>query len=319
MALGTNHVILSEVPNFVPEIWSDEVVAAYKQNLVTANLVRVLNHRGKKGDTIRIPTPTRGAASDKSAETEVTLIQHGTDAGVVVLIDEHQEYSRLIEDIVDVQALESLRRFYTDDGGYAIAKAVDTELILEFLNKTGVTIVYTAATNNIESTSTLNSVFLEGDGTSWDETGSTDISDAGIRTFVKNLDDNDVPMASRYMVVPTIVKQDLLGLSRFTEQAFVGEVGAGNSIRNGLVGDVYGIEVYVTTQLPTVEDSGGTADNIMGLVFQRDALVLVEQMGVRAQTQYKQEWLADLFTTDMIWGQKLLRQTSVFPFVVPTT
>jgi hypothetical protein len=39
--------------NFVPALWSDEVVAVYKSNLVYANLIRKLNHRGKKGDTIR--------------------------------------------------------------------------------------------------------------------------------------------------------------------------------------------------------------------------------------------------------------------------
>ena len=62
MALGTDHVILSEVANFVPQLWSDEVVASYKSNLVFAPLVRRLNHRGKKGSSIKIPTPTRGEA-----------------------------------------------------------------------------------------------------------------------------------------------------------------------------------------------------------------------------------------------------------------
>ena len=81
MALGTNHVINTEVPNFIPELWSDEVIAAYKSNLVLANLVRKLSHKGKKGDTIKIPTPTRGDVTAKAAETQVTLIQHGTDAG----------------------------------------------------------------------------------------------------------------------------------------------------------------------------------------------------------------------------------------------
>jgi hypothetical protein len=125
MALGTAHVILSEVPNFVPQLWSDEVLASYKSNLVMANLVRKLNHRGKKGSSIKIPTPSRGAVSSKTAETQVTLIQHGTDTGLTINIAKHKEYSRLIEDIVDVQALASLRRFYTDDAGYAIARRVD--------------------------------------------------------------------------------------------------------------------------------------------------------------------------------------------------
>ena len=318
MALGTNHVILSEVPNFVPEIWSDEVIAAYKKNLVAANLVRKLNHRGKKGDTIHIPTPTRGSASDKTAETQVTLQQHGTDAGVDVAIDKHKEYSRLMEDIVGVQALESLRRFYTDDAGYAIARQVDTDILVELLNKSGASLTYDAANNELTTASTFPTIY-EGDGTTWDEGAATDITDDGIRGFVKLLDDVDAPMMGRSMIIPTIVKKDLLGLNRFTEQAFVGEVGSGNSIRNGLVGNTYGVDIYVTTNLPLVEDSGGTADNALAYMIQSDALVYVEQLGVRSETQKKLEYLGDLFVTDTIYGVKLVRDDSVVPFVVPTT
>ena len=50
---------------FIPELWSDEVVAAYKSNLVLANLITKMNHNGKKGDTVHIPKPTRGDASAK--------------------------------------------------------------------------------------------------------------------------------------------------------------------------------------------------------------------------------------------------------------
>jgi N4-gp56 family major capsid protein len=315
MALGTDHVILSEVPNFVPELWSDEVLAAYKKNLVLANLVRKLNHAGKKGDTIKIPTPARAAASTKQAETQVTLIQHGTDTGTSISIDKHKEYSRLIEDIVALQALESLRSFYVDDAGYALSKEVDTRLIFEAASA-GFTVVEDAG--KIDSTSTVTTVY-EGDGTAWDQTASTDISDAGIRTFIKLLDDEDAPHEGRVLVVPTIVKYDLLGTQRFTEQAFTGEAAGANTIRNGLIGDVYNMPVYVTTNLPLVEDSAANADNVLGLCFQRDALVLAEQQTVRTQTQYKQEYLADLFTADTIFGVKALRTGSIINFVVPTT
>jgi hypothetical protein len=173
MALGTNHVIATEVPNFIPELWSDEVIAAYKSNLVLGGLVRKLNHRGKKGDTIKVPTPTRGAASDKTAQTQVTLQQHGTDAGLSILIDKHKEYSRLIEDLVSVQALESLRSFYTDDAGYAIAKQVDQDLWREMFNTGSASLVYTG--NVLETASTFDTI-LEGDGTTWNQQASTDIS-----------------------------------------------------------------------------------------------------------------------------------------------
>lgn len=317
MSLGSDHIVASEIGNFIPELWSDEIIAAYKANLVMRNLVRMLNHKGKKGDTIRVPTPTRGSASSKAAETQVTLIAHGADTGLTITIDKHYEYSRLIEDFADVQALESLRRFYTDDAGYALGRQVDIDLILAVFGATGV--VYTASTGVIESTSTGMPTIYEGDGTTWDQAGSTDITDAGIRAYIKLLDDNNVPFAGRVLVVPTIVKQDLLGLARFTEQAFTGEANGANSIRNGLVGNVYAMPVYVSTQLPTVDDSTGNADNKLGLAFQTDAAVLVEQLGLRVQKQYKQEYLADLMTADTIYGTKQLRSANVVPFVVPST
>ena len=70
--------------NFVPALWSDEVVAQYKSNLVLANLIRKLNHRGKKGDTIHIPTPARGVAVNKVAQSVVTLQPFVDASGVAV-------------------------------------------------------------------------------------------------------------------------------------------------------------------------------------------------------------------------------------------
>jgi N4-gp56 family major capsid protein len=325
MALGTAHVITTEVGNFIPELWSNEVIAGYKSNIVLARLVRKLSHKGKKGDTIRIPTPSRAAASSKAAETQVTLIQHGTDAGLTVSIDKHKEYSRLIEDIVDVQALGSLRAFYTDDAGYALAKRVDKDLILEAManGNGGAATLVENADGSIDSTSSSDTNMKTGDGsTTWDPSGTgnaVDLTDLGIRRLVRIHDDLDVPMAGRYLVVPPVVKQDMMGFARYTEQAFTGESGAGNTIRNGRVGDVYGVEVFMTTQLPLVEDDGGTADQRALLFFQKDALLLIEQLGVRTQTQYKQEYLGDLFTADIIYGVKTIRSTSVIPLVVPAT
>jgi len=123
-----NNVTVTSAANFIPEIWSDEIVAAYKRNLVAANVVKKMNFKGKKGDTVHIPSPTRGSASAKGATNAVTLIVNN-ESEVQISINKHYEYSRLIEDIVEAQALSSLRSFYTEDAGYALAKQVDTDLI----------------------------------------------------------------------------------------------------------------------------------------------------------------------------------------------
>ena len=37
--IGTNHQTTTTGAQFIPELWSDETIAAYKSNLVVANLV----------------------------------------------------------------------------------------------------------------------------------------------------------------------------------------------------------------------------------------------------------------------------------------
>jgi len=43
MPLGTGNVTTTTAAKFIPEIWSDEIVAAYKKSLVLANLVNKMN------------------------------------------------------------------------------------------------------------------------------------------------------------------------------------------------------------------------------------------------------------------------------------
>jgi hypothetical protein len=319
MALGSNHMTTTTQANFIPEIWSDEVIAAYKSNLVLANLVTRMNHSNKAGDTIHIPTPTRGSASAKSAtaQAQVTLIT-ATDGKVDVTIDKHYEYSRLIEDILDKQAIPSYRQFYTDDAGYALAKQIDQDLWLRAYTLAGGTIntVFNGTTVDFGTAGTV----IGGDGSTAFNAGTdnaTALTDAGIRTVIQDLDDDDVPMADRFFVVPPVEKKNLTGIARYTEQAFVGEVGGSNTVRNGLIGDIYGVPVYVSTNCPT--DTEGSQDARLCLMAHKSALVLVEQMAVRTQTQYKQEYLADLFTADTLYGTGELRNDAGVKVAVPAS
>jgi N4-gp56 family major capsid protein len=301
MALGTNHVTNTTGATFIPELWSDEIIAAYKQNLVMANLVSKMSFKGKKGDTLHIPKPTRGSASVKAASTQVTL-QAATESEVQVLVNKHYEYSRLIEDITEAQALASLRKFYTGDAGYALAKQVDTDLLALGRNVQGGngTIAYNAAV-------------IGGDGsTAYVGSNESAITDAGLRKIIQTLDDADVPMDGRVLVIPPVARNVMMGLARFTEQAFVGETGNGNTIRNGEIGNVYGVKVYVSTNCETA-----TGDARIGMMFHKDAFVLAEQMGVRSQTQYKQEYLGTLFTSDMLYGVAELRDNAAVAIAMP--
>jgi hypothetical protein len=286
----------TDVADFIPEVWALETVAAYKKNLVMANLVSLIPHVGKKGDLIHIPAPTRGAASAKTENTVVSLLTYTDTTEKSVTINQHFHYARLLEDRAEVQALPSIRRFFTDDAGYALAKQTDTSLI-------GLAATWGGGT-------AYSDAVIGSDGsTAWVQTGSGNgaaIADAGIRQIVQTFDDEDVPGRDRFLVIPPVEKRRLLGNSRYTEQAFVGDVGMGNSIRNGLVGDIYGFEIYVTSNLATVDSSDCTSYR-PALAFQRDALVLAEQVTPRVQEQYKLEALGTLMVADCLYGVSTIR------------
>jgi len=312
MALGSNHQTTTTAANFIPELWSDEVIAGYKKNLVLGNVVTKINHNGKKGDTIHIPAPVRGSANLKSANSQVTL-QGDTHSTVNLSIDKHYEYSVVIEDITEVQALSSLRRFYTDDAGYALATQVDTDLFVQSESLQGGT----------KGANTWAAAVIGGDGvTAYSQTANTnagngsDITDAGIRKMILTLDNADVPMDNRCMVIPPIAANDMLGINRFTEQQYIGD---GSAIKTGKIGSIYGMDVYVSSNCPTETAADTSTTYRVGLMLHKEALALVEQMGVRSQTQYKQEYLGDLFTADTLYGVGELRDNAGVAFVVPST
>jgi hypothetical protein len=292
MAYGDDNVILSEASasGFVPTLWSDEILAAHKKNLVLSMLVRKVQVKGKKGEAIKLPKPTRGSASAKAANTIVTTIPGTNGASITLNLTAHWEYSRLIEDIAEVHATTALRRFYTDDAGYALALAKDSVLFNQSatLNGgSGVTATFTGAVIGSDGTT----AFVDNND------NEAALTDAGIRRVIQVLDDNNIPMNDRSLTIPPVSRRTLMGIARFTEQAFSGEAGSSNTIRNGRLANVYGVEVYVSSNCPTC--SGGAR---IALLMHKDAMILGEVLGPRVQTQYKQEYLGTLMTADTIFG-----------------
>lgn len=310
--IGTNNQTVTTAATFIPELWSDEVIASYQKNLVLANLVTRINHKGKKGDTINIPTPVRGSATSKG-ENSLVKIQGDTHANTALSIDKHYEYSVLIEDMAEVQALSSLRRFYTEDAGYALSTQVDLDLFNKAAALNGGN--GTAGNSGWNKAVVFNNAGVLAD---WDRSGTGNAvslatgGDAAIRAMIEKLDLADVPQDGRAIVLTPRQYTDMLGIQRYTEQAFIGD---GNAIKTGKVGMIYGVEVYVTNAMGTTQCATGSVVHDIGLVLHKDAMALVEQLGVRSQSSYMQEYLGDLYTADTIYGVGEMRDTSGFAFV----
>ena len=297
---ATGIVGTTEAATFIPEIWSDEVIAAYQKNLKMSPLVKKLSMTGKKGDLIHIPKPLRGAASEKAVNGQVQ-IQANTESELTISINRHFEYSRFIEDIVDVQAQNSLRQFYTSDAGYALSLQVDTDLMNAATGFGDGTLDLDAPTGAEWVNS--NSLYFNADAgldvfaASTVATGDN-FTDAGFREAIKILDDADVPMEDRCLIIPPAARKTVMGIDRYVSSDFRDD----RTVKSGLIGNIYGVDIYVSSNCPTLEA------NVRGcLFFHKDAIVHAEQMSVRSQTQYKQEFLSTLYTADTLYGVQVYR------------
>ena len=309
----------TEAATFIPEIWSDEIIAAYQKNLKMAPLVKKLAMSGKKGDKIHIPKPTRGDANAKAADTAVTIIAN-TESELTIDIDRHFEYSRLIEDIVEVQALNSLRQFYTEDAGYALAVKVDTDLHSAGTGfGDGGSIVYSGSVAPTDYQHT--GCFFNDGGTTTQYTDDTIVAadvftDAFFRDMIQKLDDNNVPMEDRVLVIPPSVRNTIMGIDRYVSSDFV----SGQAVQSGLIGNLYGVDIYVSANCATIEaaadNTASSVDTRAAMLFHRDAIVLAEQLSVRSQTQYKQEYLSTLYTADCLYGVQVYRPEAGFVLAI---
>ena len=214
----------------------------------------------------------------------------------------------MIEDITEVQALASLRQFYTGDAGYALATQVDTDLF---------DLVKHIGSTDADSYVNSNSYYI--DGTNGLSTYATDtvapadvFTDAGFRALIQKMDDADVPMDNRCFVIPPSLRNAIMGIDRYQSSDFVDNRG----VNNGQIGTLYGIDVYVSTNCPVTEaaadNTANTGDVRGALLMHKDSFVLAEQQGIRSQTQYKQEFLGTLYTADTLYGCQVLRPESAF-------
>ena len=144
----------------------------------------------------------------------------------------------------------------------------------------------------------------------YDADGTADIgafSDAAFRALIQKQDDADVPMDNRSFIVPPSLRNAIMGIDRYTSTDFVN----GKGVETGKIGNLYGVDVYVSTNVPTLESGVRGAQ-----LIHKDTNVLAEQQAIRSQTQYKQEFLGTLYTADCLYGVQVMRPEAGFTLAV---
>lgn len=341
MGLGTNQTGVVVADKWIPQQWQDEAIATYMAKTVMRNLVSTMTHQKHKGDSIIFPKPARGDSSAKVVNTQVTLIAD-TATDITLTINKHYEYSKLYEDIADFMALNGMKKFYTKDAGYALARRVDAELFKIMATMNGGAI--SGATTLFETG------VIGGDGTTAfvgaSSGNGTAMTDAGLRAVIQTLEDQDINSAELNFVCPPTVIKTLRGIARFTEQAFRGD---GDTLKTGRMGNLYGVEVYASSLCPWihcnsttgtqsvnfsgttltsnayVDEFGFTVDHSAGsetkyracAMLHEDAIMMAETQAIRVQQQYKQEYLGYLVTADTIFGCVEMRDYAALSVIVP--
>lgn len=276
--------------NFIPEIWQDEVRAAYETFLVAGKQCKKISHKGKYGDTIHIPDVSNLVANDMAAGGEVNA-QSVTETEFNMTINKWKESSFRVPDLVKAQSKYDLRSEYTKKTGYAISKQVETDVMALFANS--------AITG------------YNGDG-STEATGGAAITVAGILKAIEYLDTNDVPETDRCIIMPPSARNTMLQITQFTSVDYVNK----KATETAKFGELFGLDVYVSNLCPSYLVS---STKINAIVMHKDAVTLAMQLSPRTQAQYEQKYLSWLITTDVLYGVSRFRTANAVRLRMATT
>lgn len=268
---------------FRPNVWSKEVLMFVKSNLVLLPLVKHYDADvSSSGQTLEIPNVSAISANLKAQNTVVTL-NYNTETKTTITLNKHYESSFIVEDLVKVQSAYDLRSDYTQAAAYAIAEKVDSDLA------TNMTSTWKTAGQTVGAYGTA-------------------ISDAVVLAANRYLSENKAPRTDRSFVVHPKGEAELLAIDKFVRYD---ALGTGEAIKNGKLGTIYGVEVFMSQNLVYLDTA---TDEYNHLFFHKEAWAIAMQMQPRTQAQYKQEHLGWLVTVDVLYGHGALR--SNFGYVV---
>jgi len=289
----TNTFTSTDLQYIISEIWAPKVEREWRSNLVAADFFTDLSNMfGGGGDTLNITDifTNQFSASTKQNATQVTLVSPA-QGQIQLAVNTWKEISYLIEDKETQQILRGsdVLDAYASQAKYIIAKALDSSLMA----------LYSGLSQSVNDT-------------------ASDVADADIRGAIENVMDDDVPFESvAFFFHPTVIWDDLMGISKYTNVYQAGSlVGNKGPVTTGVLGGgklakaqrgyLYGIPVYETTN---VQVDGASSAYYNMLASPKAFAYATQTPGgrIRSQATYLQETLGTLWTTDIIYGVKELR------------
>lgn len=265
---------IAQTAQYIQEKWTRDIRQPFDKKLKMAKLVtRYDNLVADGGDIIRVPFVAGVDARAKAASTNVTFDSpEGT--AVAHNIDKHYYVAVLIEDIAKVQSNYNLKSAFQERMAEGLARQVDTDLHALY-GSAGATV-----------------------------SGGAAIDDADILSVVYNFDNGNTPQSERRGVVGHNTKTDLLGINKYVAYDQTGRTGKAVDGSDGLVGSLYGIDIYHSGNVPT--DTTGR-----NLFFHKSAIVLAEQLAPKFEMEYSVDAIGTKTVLHTIYGVGVERAGSV--------
>lgn len=265
---------IAQTSQYVQEIWSREIQQPFDKTLQIAKLVKDLSGLAKGGgDLIRSPFTAAVNARAKSASTDLTF-DSPEGAPVVLNIDKHYYIGVKIEEIAAVQSNYDLKAAFYERMAEGLARQIDTDGLA----------LYASAGTSVS--------------------GGAAIDDADILSVVTTFDLANADTNMVRGVVGPYTKADLSGVNKYTAYDQTGKTGKAVDGSNGLVASVYGMDIYMSQNVPT----SSTGRN---LFFHKNAISVAQQQKPKFVTQYMVRSLAWETALSAIYGWGVERSASV--------
>ncbi len=267
--------------HFIADIWSEGIYKFFERKTIFRGLIEdysaLVGSKGY-GDVVHVPEISLASAADKSAGSDVSYDATATTETQLAL-NKHKYIGKLFEDLTVIQSEADLVEKYTRMMGEALARQLDADIWAE----------------------------LDGLNTSQALSADDTLTAAVFESVLATLGENDIPYMDGEcaMVVNPTLFADILNPSAGIAQYFIRNdaVGEGNrGLRSGMVGSLYGIDVYMSNTVSTA----GTSSTISGAVFHKSAAVCAVQQEVRTQSEYSIDALGTKIVSDLVYGVKLL-------------
>lgn len=269
------------ITNFIPEIWSAQLLEPFYKSLVFGDVVNT-DYEGdirEAGDTVRITSIGRPTVATYTPNSTTIVPEQLTDAQRTLVVNQCDYWSFYVDDVDKRQALGGIMEAGIMEAAYAQADRVDQ---------------YIAGLHTgVVSANALGAIQVD--------TAAKAVDNVLIPLKVK-LDEANVPTEGRWAVVPPWFHGRLLGDSRFVNASASGST---EPLLNGRVGRAFGFDIRVSNNCPA-----GTGNNSMVICGTNAAITFAQQ--INSVEAYRPESaFRDAVKGLMVYGAKLLRPYSI--------